>query len=196
MPAPDRRQVCLAIGLLVGAAPAFANFGFDELWSRWRNAARAAQSVEERFVSVLDRTLRHSGTLPPDRLARTTLTPRPVVRRRRQPIDAATRRARAAPGAGQHAAQSEAMVAAMRGTLGGDGSVLQRYFKPTVQGVAARWTLTLVPLDFRLLGVVRLLRIDGQHADLRVVELQLADGDRSVMTIDPIAPTKARPTPP
>ena len=66
-------------------------------------------------------------------------------------------------------------------------SPLKRYFKPTVQGVAARWTLTLVPIDFRLLGVVRQLRIDGQRADVRVVELQLADGDRSVMSIEPVA---------
>ncbi len=84
-----------------------------------------------------------------------------------------------------------AMVAALRGTLSGDGSALQRYFKATVDGRAARWTLTLVPLDFQLLGVVRLLRIDGMHADVRVVELQLADGDRSVTTIEPAAP-KAR----
>jgi hypothetical protein len=80
-----------------------------------------------------------------------------------------------------------AMVEAMRGTLAGDGNALQRYFKPTVQGAASRWTLTLVPLDLRLLGVVRQLRIDGHQADVRVVELQLADGDRSVMTIEPVA---------
>jgi hypothetical protein len=87
------------------------------------------------------------------------------------------------------------MVAAMRGTLSGDGSALRRYFKATVDGGAARWTLTLVPLDFRLLGVVRLLRIDGMHADVRVVELQLADGDRSVTTIEPVVPKARTATP-
>ncbi len=76
------------------------------------------------------------------------------------------------------------------GTLSGDGSALQRHFKPTVQGGASRWTLTLVPLDNRLLGVVRQLRIDGYQADVRVVELQLADGDRSVMTIEPVAKSR------
>jgi hypothetical protein len=81
-----------------------------------------------------------------------------------------------------------AMVAALRGTLSGDGSVLRRHFKATVEGAAARWTLTLVPLDFQLLGVVRLLRIDGMRSDVRVVELQLADGDRSVTTIEPLPP--------
>jgi hypothetical protein len=83
-----------------------------------------------------------------------------------------------------------AMVEAMRGTLSGDASALQRYFKPTVEGRASRWTLTLVPLDNRLLGVVRQLRIDGYQAEVRVVELQLADGDRSVMTIEPVAKSR------
>jgi hypothetical protein len=200
MPLPDRRQACLAIALLVGAAPAFANFGFDELMvTLAQRRSGEAQFVEERFVSVLDRTLHYSGTLSftaPDRLARMTLTPRPesfIVEGNQLTLQRGERVRRLALDSMPELA---AMVAAMRGTLGGDSSVLQRYFKPTVQGVAARWTLTLVPLDFRLLGVVRLLRIDGQHADLRVVELQLADGDRSVMTIDPIAPTKARPIPP
>ena len=55
-----------------------------------------------------------------------------------------------------------AMVDAMRGTLSGDGTALQRYFSPGRRARAARWTLTLVPLDYRLLGVVRQLRIDGR----------------------------------
>ncbi len=84
-----------------------------------------------------------------------------------------------------------AMVTALRGTLTGDGSALHRYFKTTVEGSAARWTLTLVPLDFQLLGTVRLVRIDGMRSDVRQVELQLADGDRSVTTIEPL-PHKAR----
>jgi len=88
-----------------------------------------------------------------------------------------------------------AMVAAMRGTLSGDGSLLRRYFNATVDGGATRWTLTLVPLDQRLLGVVRLLRIDGMQADVRLVELQLADGDRSVTTIEPVAPKARASTP-
>jgi hypothetical protein len=193
---PDRRHLCVAITLLVVAAPAFAAFGFDELMATLgQRRAGEARFVEERFVSVLDQTLHYSGTLSftaPDRMARTTLTPRPesfVVEGNQLTLQRGERVRRLAL---DSVPELAAMVTAMRGTLSGDGSALQRYFKADVQGAAARWTLTLVPLDFRLLGVVRLLRIDGQHADVRVVELQLADGDRSVMTIDPIAPAKAR----
>ncbi len=80
----------------------------------------------------------------------------------------------------------------MRGTLSGDASALRQHFKPAISGTLAQWSLTLVPLEYRLLGVVRQLRIDGRLSELHTVEVQLADGDRSVMTIEPIAPPKAR----
>ena len=200
MSLPDRRHVCIAIALGATVAPAFAAFGFDELMATLgQRRAGEARFVEERFVSVLDRTLHYSGTLSfsaPDRLARNTLTPRPesfVVEGNQLTLQRGERVRRLAL---DSMPELDAMVTAMRGTLSGDGSALQRYFKASVQGAAPRWTLTLVPLDFRLLGVVRMLRIDGQHADVRVVELQLADGDRSVMTIDPIAAAKSRPATP
>jgi len=195
MRAPDRRRACLALVASIAAAPAWAAFGFDELMAMLaQRKAGEARFVEERTVSGLDQPLRYSGTLSftaPDRLQRITLTPRResfVVegnevtlqrgeRVRHLPLDSLPELA--------------AMVAALRGTLTGDGSALQRYFKTTVEGSAARWTLALVPLDFQLLGTVRLLRIDGMRADVRVVELQLADGDRSVTTIEPL-PHKPR----
>jgi len=195
MLAPDRRRACLAIVASIAVAPAWGAFGFDELMAILaRRKAGEARFVEERTVSGLDQPLRYSGTLSftaPDRLQRITLTPRRESflvegsevtlqrgeRVRRLPLDSLPELA--------------ALVAALRGTLTGDGSVLHRYFETTVEGSAARWTLTLVPLDFGLLGTVRLLRIDGMRSDVRVVELQLADGDRSVTTIEPLPP-KAR----
>lgn len=195
MPA-DRRRACVTLLALLGAAPARAAFGFNELMATLaQRRSGEARFTEQRFVSVLDQTLTYSGTLSftaPDRLARHTLTPRPesfIVEGNQLTLQRGERVRRLSL---DNVPELAAMVAAMRGTLGGDGAVLQRHFKPTVQGAASRWTLTLVPLDFRLLGVVRQLRIDGQQSDVRVVELHLADGDRSVMTIDPVAP-KARP---
>ncbi|HSB23580.1 MAG TPA: LolA-related protein [Burkholderiaceae bacterium] len=193
----DRRWVfLLALAL---ATPAWAAFGFDELMSTLaQRKSGEARFTEERIVSGLDQPLRYTGTMSfaaPDRLERLTLTPRResfVVegnqitlqrgeRVRRLPLDSVPELA--------------AMVAAMRGTLAGDGSVLRRYFKASVDGTAPRWTLTLVPLDFQLLGVVRQLRIDGMLSDVRLVELQLADGDRSVTTIEPLPPTARTRTP-
>jgi hypothetical protein len=193
----DRRRVCVAVAACA-ALPARAAFGFEQLMRTLaQRRGGEAKFVEQRFVSVLDQTLTYTGTLTfsaPDKLARHTLTPRPesfVVEGNQLTLQRGERVRRLAL---DSVPELAAMVEAMRGTLAGDGSALQRYFKPTVEGAASRWTLTLVPLDNRLLGVVRQLRIDGYQADVRVVELQLADGDRSVLTIEPIA-TKARSTP-
>jgi outer membrane lipoprotein-sorting protein len=186
----DRRRVCLLIASCA-ALPAHAAFGFNELMATLaQRRSGEAKFVEQRFVSVLDQTLTYTGTLTfsaPDKLARHTLTPRPesfVVEGNQLTLQRGERVRRLTL---DSVPELAAMVEAMRGTLSGDGSALQRYFKPTVQGAASRWTLTLVPLDVRLLGVVRQLRIDGFQADVRVVELQLADGDRSVMTIEPVS---------
>jgi len=191
----DRRQACIALLALAAAVPARASFGFDELMATLaQRRAGEARFAEERFVSGLDQTLNYTGTMSfsaPDRLERQTLTPRResfIVEGNQLTLQRGERVRRLTL---DSVPELAAMVAAMRGTLSGDGSVLRHHFKATVDGGAARWTLTLVPLDFRLLGVVRLLRIDGMHGDVRMVELQLADGDRSVTTIEPVAP-KAR----
>jgi hypothetical protein len=189
----DRRRVCLTIAACA-VAPAHAAFGFEQLMGTLaQRRSGEAKFVEQRFVSVLDQTLTYTGTLTfsaPDRLARHTLTPRPesfVVEGNQLTLQRGERVRRVAL---DSVPELAAMVEAMRGTLSGDASALQRYFKPTVEGRASRWTLTLVPLDNRLLGVVRQLRIDGYQAEVRVVELQLADGDRSVMTIEPVAKSR------
>jgi outer membrane lipoprotein-sorting protein len=193
---PDRRQVCVAALALAVAAPAAAAFGFDELMAVLaQRQSGEAKFAEQRFVSVLDQPLNYTGTLSfkaPDRLVRTTLTPRQesfVVEGNQITLQRGERVRHLALDSMPELA---ALVAALRGTLSGDGSTLRHYFKPTVDGAAARWTLKLVPLDFRLLGVVRSVRIDGFQADVRMVELELADGDRSVTMIEPIAPSRAR----
>ena len=49
------------------------------------------------------------------------------------------------------------------------------------------WTLELVPRDLRLRGQVASVRVSGNETVVREVQVLLADGDRSVMTIDPVA---------
>jgi len=199
MPAPDRRRVCIGALALLTATRAVAAFGFDELMTLLsQRKSGEARFPEERAVSGLDQPLRYTGTMSfkaPDRLERQTLTPRresfivdgnQLTLQRGERVRYLTL---------DSVPELAAMVTALRGTLSGDGSALRHHFKATVDGAAARWTLTLVPLDLRLLGVVRLLRIDGMQSDVRVVELQLADGDRSVTTIEPLAPKARSATP-
>jgi len=191
----DRRQAMVSVLALAAAAPARAAFGLDELMATLaEHRSGEARFAEERFVSGLDQTLRYTGTMSfsaPDRLERQTLTPRResfVVDGNQLTLQRGERVRHLTL---DSVPELAAMVTALRGTLSGDGSALRRTFNATVDGHAARWTLTLVPLDFQLLGVVRLVRIDGMRSDVRLVELQLADGDRSVTTIEPL-PHKPR----
>jgi len=185
----------VALCLAAGAAPSLA-LELPELMSLLaQRRSGEARFVEQRFVSVLDRTLQYSGTLSftaPDRLARITLTPRAesfAVQGDQLTLERGGRRREMALDAQPELA---AMVTAMRGTLAGDATALQRHFKPIVGGTRSSWQLTLVPIENRLLGVVREVRIEGSLSDMRIVEVQLADGDRSVMTIEPLPPGTQR----
>ena len=141
----------------------------------------------------IDGPLRASGTLSfvaPDRFARVTTEPRAesmavdgnqlVLKRggrtRQMALDALP--------------EVTALIEAVRGTLTGNAVTLQRHFRIQVDGSAAQWTLLLVPLDERLATQVRELKITGMSGDLRVVELWLAGGDRSVMVIEPLQPSR------
>lgn len=183
------RSAPLLTLLLALASPAWA-FDLPQLMAQLaQRTSGEARFSEQRFVSGLEQTLRSSGTLSfkaPDRLARFTEQPRAesfVVEGRLVTLERGGRKRQLAIDAMPELA---AFVAAIRGTLTGDGAVLQQHFDATVSGNAAQWSLLLLPRDSALTAVVKQLRLDGRQSDLRQVELQLADGDRSVMLIDPV----------
>jgi len=175
-----------ALALLLPGLPAWA-LDLPQLMALLaERRSGEARFTEQRFVSGLDQTLLSSGVLrfaAPDRFERHTEQPRAesmVVQGNQVTLERGGRKRRLALDAVPEVA---AMVAAVRGTLTGDAGALQQYFEPAVAGTPALWSLTLTPRDERLSATVRQLRIDGQHADLRSVELLLADGDRSLMQI-------------
>jgi len=149
-----------------------------------------ATFVETRRIEMLDRTLQSSGRLSfkaPDSFVRETLKPR----HEKLAVDGNTvtmslgERSRTM----QLDASPEAavIVEAVRGTLTGNRATLERLFETTVSGDARAWTLKLVPRDLRLRGQVSAVQVSGREAMAREVMVQLADGDRSVMTIEPVA---------
>ena len=149
-----------------------------------------ATFVETRRIEMLDRTLQSSGRLSfkaPDSFVRETLKPR----HEKLAVDGNTltmtlgERSRTM----QLDASPEAavIVEAVRGTLTGNRATLERLFETTVSGDASAWTLKLVPRDLRLRGQVSAVQVSGHEAVAREVVVQLADGDRSVMTIEPAA---------
>lgn len=202
MPRTDRTTAALkalrhgllaaTVGLL--AAPAWA-LDLTELMALMaQRPAGDAQFEEQRFVSGLDQPLRSSGTLSfkaPGRLARVTLKPREesfVVDGDKLTLE---RSGRVRHVTLDSVPELATMVAAIRGTLMGDGTVLQRHFQAQVSGSAGQWSLTLQPLDAKLAAIVKQMQMQGTQADLREVEVRLADGDRSVMTIKPVPAARA-----
>jgi Outer membrane lipoprotein carrier protein LolA-like len=186
-----RRLLAGAMLLFAGVAPAEPVFDLGALTTLLgRVRSGEATFTETRRVEMLDRTLMSSGRLSfraPDRFVRETLRPRHEKlavegntltltlgeRSRTMQLDASP--------------EAAVIVEAVRGTLTGNQAALERLFEAAVSGNAEGWTLELVPRDPRLRGQVASLRLSGHQAAVREVQVLLADGDRSVMTIEPIA---------
>ena len=193
----DRRAALAgAFALLAaGAAPARAQAPFDLLQLMQTLAqvkAGEATFTETRTVAMLERTLQSSGRLSfeaPDSFVRETLKPRreriAVVgnsvtmssgtRTRTVPLDSVP--------------EAAVIMEAIRGTLTGNRDAIERNFAPSVTGTPQRWTLELKPREPRLRELVVAVRLVGERALVREVTVAMADGDKSVMTIEPTAST-------
>ena len=193
----DRRAALAGVLALLaaGATPARAQAQFDLLQLMQTLAqvkAGEATFTETRTVAMLERTLQSSGRLSfeaPDSFVRETLKPRrekiAVVgnsvtmslgaRTRTVPLDSVP--------------EAAVIMEAIRGTLTGNRDAIERNFTPSVIGTPQRWTLELKPREPRLRELVIAVRLVGERALVREVTVAMADGDKSVMTIEPITTT-------
>jgi Outer membrane lipoprotein carrier protein LolA-like len=142
--------------------------------------------IEQKFIATLDRPIESSGELrfdAPDHLEQRTLKPRPET----LILDSGTLtvdRGKTHRSMDMHAfPQVEPLVESIRATLAGDRAALERLFHLEFTGSAARWTLTLVPLESKVKQLVAQVKIDGVHDQLIKVEIRQTDGDRSLMTL-------------
>jgi outer membrane lipoprotein-sorting protein len=207
IPQPERRRVvaaalgAIALGAATALAPrsASAAAAFDlEVLTALLGRVRAGEAtfVETRRIEMLDRTLMSSGRLSfkaPDVFVRETLKPRHEKiavdgntltmslgdRSRTMQLDAS-------PEAG-------VVVEAIRGTLTGNRAALERLFETRVSGDSRQWTLELVPRELRLRGQVASVRVAGRQSAVHEVRVLLADGDQSVMTIEPVSSNRGAP---
>jgi len=191
--------LALACAFVLASPPSAVAAAFDlEALTALLAKVRSGEAtfVETRRIEMLDRTLTSSGRLTfkaPDVFVRETLRPR----HEKLAVDGNTltmsigERSRTL----QLDASPEAavIVEAIRGTLTGNRVALERLFETRVGGDASAWTLELVPRDLRLRGQVASVRLAGRESAVREVRVLLADGDHSVMTIDPIATPRAAP---
>lgn len=193
---PELAAALLALCLAVVAPVRAAAFDLQALTQQLAQV-RSGQAtfIEDRRVLQLDQTIRSSGRLSftaPDTFVRETLQPR------RERMAVVGNQLTLSRGERTHTTMLDSVpeavviVEAIRGTLTGNRATLERYFDTNVQGSPEQWQLELVPRDARLRGQVTYLRVSGRQNQVREVRMTLADGDTSVMRIEP-ADAAARP---
>jgi hypothetical protein len=144
--------------------------------------------VEEHFLKMLDRPLESSGELlyqAPDHLEKRTARPKPEDLILDHGVLTAHR--------GRHTyvlelreyPQVVPLVDSIRAALAGDLKALQQMFQVKFDGTLEHWSLGLTPSDASVARSVRQIRIEGARDQIQSVEIQQADGDRSVLTIGP-----------
>ena len=196
----ERLLRALLLLLAMGANTAWA-FDLGELMGLLgQQKSGEARFTEQRFVHGLEGPVEAAGTLSfaaPDRLTRQTTSPRPETMAVEGNQLTLSRGGRTRSLTLDSMPELQGMVEAMRGTLNGDAKTLQRYFKSTLRGSRANWSLDLKPIDERLAAQVDSVRLTGRNGEVLGIEMAFRGGDRSVMNIVPIAPSApaAKPAP-
>ena len=170
-------------------APAFGAWDVAALMQLLKSHPPSrAHFNETKEVSILDRPLETSGELvftPPDRLEKHVTSPgdeRMVADGERLVIERGGRRQELALA---DYPQVAVLIESIRGTLAGDRASLERTYVLALQGDERAWSLELRPRDEALARLVKRIEIDGARAVVQRVEIEQADGDRSLMQIAP-----------
>lgn len=183
------RGAILAWFALVSVAPAWAQWNVDALMQRLaQHPTGEARFTETKKLSMLDAPVVSSGTLlysPPDRLEKNTLQPKPeslVLERDRLTVmrDGKKHELRL-----RQYPEVMGIVEAIRGTLMGNQSLLRQYYALQLSGSETGWRLVLTPADERTQRWVTQILISGKQNQISTIETLQADGDRSVMSIEP-----------
>ncbi len=176
-----------ALFLCALAVPAWAAWDVDQLMQALArgNVARAT-FVEKKYLAMLDSPVTSSGELlftPPDRLERRTLKPRAESVVLEGNTMTMTRGERQMVLNLQEYPAVGALIESIRATLAGNRPALERHYTVRLEGTEARWSLVLVPREARTRAIVLEIRIGGERGEVRTVEIEQSDKDRSVMTI-------------
>jgi hypothetical protein len=179
----------LALLLLVIALPAAA-WDIDTLMRDLaRHRGGHARFVEKKTIALLDKPVASSGELlyaPPARLEKRTLLPRPELLLLDGDTLTLERGKRKFTVRLVQQPEALAFVDSLRGTLNGDKVALERSYKLRLSGTEQRWTLDLLPNDQRIASFVVRITIGGSRDQVEWIQYLQADGDRSMMTIEPL----------
>ncbi|MBA3594952.1 MAG: outer membrane lipoprotein carrier protein LolA [Polaromonas sp.] len=181
------------VGLWLGlmASPVLAAWDVTQLMQGLaQNKSGRANFVEKKYIALLDKPVESSGELlytAPDRLEKRTLKPRPESMLIENGTLTVERNKRRMTLRLQDHPELVAFTESIRGTLAGDMAALRRIYNLDLEGSQERWTLILRPVETKMLDVVQRIRIGGSHAEVKTIEIEQSDKDRSVMTITPMS---------
>ncbi|MFT4100819.1 MAG: outer membrane lipoprotein carrier protein LolA [Burkholderiaceae bacterium] len=155
----------------------------DEMSRRKRTRARF---VERQFLALLDEPVDASGELSfdaPDKLVKRTISPRPEL----LSVDGDQVRVER-PGLArtmslQQLPEVAPLIESLRATLNGDRQALETVFDVGLEGRRDAWRMTLRPHARAGASLPRRIVLGGAGNEVRQVEIEQADGDRSVMRI-------------
>lgn len=182
----------LAAGLMVGGmGPARAAYGLDQLMGDLAaQKGGRARFVETWHMALLDKPLQSSGQLvysPPDRLEKRTLRPKPETLILDKDTVSLERDQRKFTLHLSSRPEAEAFVNSIRSTLTGNRKLLERSYQLELSGESQAWVLTLLPTDPAIASLLERIKISGNRGQVRHIEYQQPGGDRSEMSIEPIA---------
>jgi outer membrane lipoprotein-sorting protein len=189
----NRLRRCVLGGLIVAAilpwvAAQAAELQLADLMQVLaQNKAGRATFVEKKYIGIVEKPLESSGELsyvPPDRLEKRTLKPVAesiAVDGKVLTIERAGKQ-RLRLNLADYP-EVAAFIDSIRGTLSGDRAALEAMYQVSLSGGIDKWVLMLRPRYSRMSDVVSQISIRGTRAELSRIDFNMADGDRSEMSL-------------
>jgi len=169
--------------------PPDASWNVEQLMQRLAQVKSArATFVERKHLRILSTPLESSGTLvytAPGYLEKHTLTPKPeslVLDKDALVFEDKTRNRRRTLKLQEYPVLW-VFVEGLRSTLAGDLQNLNRLYRVALEGSESDWRLILDPREPGIQRMVSRIRLAGSRASVRSIEIEEAEGDRSVMTL-------------
>ncbi|MGH8687860.1 MAG: LolA-related protein [Burkholderiales bacterium] len=187
-----RRLAAAAFLAAAASASAAAPWTLEQLLAGFAQVRSArATFVEKKTVHVLERPLVSSGELrfeAPDRLEKLTRRPHPETLRLEGDLLTLERGDRHMRLDLRSSPEAAALVDSIRGTLAGDRKALEDNYRLQLEGTRMSWALTLTPRETGLGALVKRIRFAGHDADISVIDVELANGDSTLMSVQSLPP--------
>lgn len=181
----------LIAGLLfLIALPAFAAFDVGQLMNELaKHKGGKAKFVEKKTISLLDKPVVSTGEMSyiaPAYLEKRTLTPKPEILILDKDMLSIERDKQKLSINLSNQPEALAFIDSVRGTLTGNRAALEKNYGLYLSGTADKWVLTLLPSEPKIAALVLRIVVTGSKNQIRSIEYLQADGDRSLMTIEPL----------